>query len=174
MVLTMNAVVQDLPEGFKEFYYQGTLFAYLPSTGEGYRAYKRGSVNRWGKISYYQILYAIVNLHDGRRIGWHRVLAAQFLNQGEPLEDWQVVDHILHATGEPSQDKISNLRITTISGNALNKRVAKTSKYRGVCFDKTKGKWRAQARHICTGCKKGLGYFDDEYQAHLAYEAYVK
>ena len=117
----MNEILQELPEGFEEFYYQDTLFAYQHSTGE----------------------------------------------------DWQVVDHIRHATGEPEQDKISNLRITTISGNALNKRVAKTSRYKGVCFDKTKGKWRAQARHICTGRKKGLGYFDDEYQAHLAYEAYT-
>jgi hypothetical protein len=43
-----------------------------------------------------------------------------------------------------------------------------SSKYKGVCWNKKSNKWHTQIK--LDGKKKHLGYFTDEYEAHLAYE----
>lgn len=43
-----------------------------------------------------------------------------------------------------------------------------SSQYKGVIWDKTKNKWRANIETLKK--KKHLGYFDNEYDAHLAYQ----
>lgn len=44
----------------------------------------------------------------------------------------------------------------------------KSSKYKGVSWHKSRNKWRAQI--TINGKRKHLGYFSEEYDAHLAYE----
>lgn len=69
----------------------------------------------------------------------HRVV--WFLHHGE-IEDGFVIDHI---DGDPSNNRIDNLRLATVRENALNRRVHSNNKLgiKGVC--KTNGgyKWRA-------------------------------
>jgi len=90
----------------------------------------------------------------------HRIIASCFLNLDiENLED--VIDH---RDGNPSNNRIENLRITTGQGNDWNRTRAK-----GYSWNKHSKKWEAQikvnGRHI------HLGLFDTEEQAREAYLA---
>lgn len=60
-----------------------------------------------------------------------------------------------------------NIRIATRSQNNANgRKKAHSSRFRGVYWNKSRGKWRAEVR--ADGKKKHLGYFPDEKQAALA------
>lgn len=61
----------------------------------------------------------------------------------------------------------SNLRICTRRENLRNRRVLKTSCYKGVCWHKRTQKWTAQIR--VNDRVKYLGVFTDEREAHQAY-----
>ena len=79
------------------------------------------------------------------------------------------VDHI---NGNTLDNRRSNIRLCNHSENMRNTRHRKvrgTSKYRGVCWNKAKGKWECQIK-LGNGKKKFLGYFEDEYSASLAYD----
>ena len=79
----------------------------------------------------------------------------------------KVVDHI---NGNPSDCRRSNLRIATQHDNTKNCALPKNSStgYKGVCLDKSKGKYMA---HIHPDRKmKFLGYFDTPEEAALAYD----
>lgn len=80
----------------------------------------------------------------------------------------QIVDHINH---NGLDNRRANLRITTLAGNNRNtsSRKGSSSKYLGVSWHKTDGKWRAS---INTGdCIKHLGLFVCEVEAAKAYDA---
>jgi len=47
-----------------------------------------------------------------------------------------------------------------------------SSKYKGVSYRKKGRKWVAQTR--LSGKQKTIGYFKNEYDAHLAYEKYIE
>lgn len=68
-----------------------------------------------------------------------------------------------------------NLRNATRAENALNNRRgfnSPTSKYKGVFYDKRRGKFRATI--WVDGKKKHLGYFDNEIDAAKAYDKAAK
>ena len=77
-----------------------------------------------------------------------------------------IVDHI---NGNRLDNRKSNLRLATIEGNNRNKRklAPKTSKYKGVCWDSHKRKWKAGIK--INGKFKHLGNFDSEEEAARAY-----
>ena len=88
--------------------------------------------------------------------------------------DWNIHDispdnEIDHDDKDKSNNKIENLRIIDGSGNNRNKdkKPNCSSIYRGVNWDKNKGKWHAAIR--IDGKKKFLGLFDDENEAGLMY-----
>lgn len=99
------------------------------------------------------------------RIGGHLALEHQFA--------WLYVhgvwpDHwIDHANGDIQDNRISNLRRSTISQNAGNskKPTTNTSGFKGVY--KKRGKWSADIR--CNGDRERLGVFDSPEEAHAAY-----
>jgi len=74
-----------------------------------------------------------------------------------------------HIDGDPSNNRIENLRPATSSQNNLNrgKHKRNTSGYKGVTWVATNGKYSAR---IAIGDKRlFLGYFDDPKEAHDAY-----
>ncbi|WP_280755930.1 HNH endonuclease [Paenibacillus sp. LBL] len=77
-----------------------------------------------------------------------------------------VVDHINH---DCLDNRKENLRLCSHSKNIRNrtKRIAGTSKYKGVYFYKNLNKWKAQIE--IKGKKKHLGYFENEQDAAVAY-----
>jgi len=78
----------------------------------------------------------------------------------------QFLDHI---DGNPSNNRIENLRPATHSQNNLNrgKHKRNTSGYKGVTWVSTAGKY--STRIAINGKRFFLGYFDDAQEAHKAY-----
>ena len=76
------------------------------------------------------------------------------------------VDHI---DCDPLNNRRSNLRLATLAENNRNQRTAKnnTSGYKGVSFDKARGKWRAAIAH--DGQRYRLGSFVTVEEAREAY-----
>lgn len=102
--------------------------------------------------------YALAMTKDHRSIKLHRLL------MGFPDG---VVDHI---NGHPYDNRRSNLRITSQHCNTQNsvKPRSNTTGYKGVCFDKHKGKYMA---HIHPNGKfKFLGYYTNPIDAARAYD----
>ena len=100
----------------------------------------------------------------GAKLYVHRV--AWLLTFGE----WPpaVIDHI---NGDPSDNRIVNLRAATHRENIRNqaKRLDNTSGFKGVHLFARTGRWQA---YITTnGKRKHLGYFSDPESAHAAYVA---
>jgi len=94
----------------------------------------------------------------------HRI--AWLLHYGE----WPngIIDHI---DGNPSNNKICNLRISTSSLNAANKKrpLTNNSGFKGVSWCKTHEKWYASIK--VKGRSKNLGYYKN---AETAFAAYIK
>lgn len=77
------------------------------------------------------------------------------------------IDHI---DGNPSNNKIENLRLATRSQNmynAVKKKQVTSSKYKGVCFIKRSNKWRALINFEKTTIS--MGHFLTELEAAKAY-----
>lgn len=77
-----------------------------------------------------------------------------------------VVDHI---DGNSLDDRRCNLRICTRQQNAYNCRRSRgTSPYKGVCFEKITGRWRASI--VYQGERLNLGLYESEVEAARAYD----
>jgi hypothetical protein len=76
------------------------------------------------------------------------------------------VDHINH---NGLDNRRNNLRVCTPSQSATNKRKRRglTSRFKGVCWNKSVRKWHAQI--FVDGKKKHLGFFGSETDAAVAY-----
>lgn len=97
-----------------------------------------------------------------RRIGSKTLLLHRLL-LGLPHGDKRLGDHI---NGDRLDNRRANLRIADYKLNAANQAVindAGTSKYRGVCWAKACGKWKAYA-HV-DGKLCNLGFFATEEEA---------
>lgn len=117
--------------------------------------------------------YLIVNLSnkiDTKDKYIHVLVAESFLNH-VPDGYKKVIDHI---DSNKLNNNVSNLQIVTHRKNlSLGYKNKKTSsKYTGVCWDKGRKKWLS---NIYINKKhKYLGRFDNEYDAHLAYQNALK
>lgn len=89
-----------------------------------------------------------MNKSRGRIMRMHRVI----MNPDEGL----VVDHL---NGDRLDNRRSNLRVTTQAENCRNRKDT-----RGVCFDKSRGKWMTSYRG------KFYGRYDTEREALAAYQ----
>ena len=97
----------------------------------------------------------------------HRLLAETFLG----CIEGKSIDHI---DGNPSNNSLDNLRICTNRQNTWNSKPlkGKTSKYKGVSWDKGNNRWRAMIR--MNGKNTHIGIFTDEVDAAKAYEDVAK
>lgn len=80
-----------------------------------------------------------------------------------------------HIDSNPSNNDINNIRESTVSQNAMNKRKAKvingkspSSQFKGVSWHKQAKKWNPQIK--IDGKKKNLGSFNSEIEAAKAYD----
>ena len=137
---------------------------YEPDTGRFFWLIDRPRKTKAGdeaghknKKGYIEIRYNHKTL-NAHRIAW-------YLQTGKDPKG-MTIDHI---NGEKSDNRFKNLRIATHAENSRNRRKLKpkTSKYKGVHWYTRKQKWRAVIGH--EGRSIHLGYFHDEYEAHLAY-----
>lgn len=107
----------------------------------------------------YRIIGICGTLILARRVAWA-------LFHGE----WPV-SQIDHANGDPSDNRLCNLRPSTQVENRQNSRRRNdaSSGFKGVVWSKDHNKWRAYIGP--RGKVKHLGYFDDPAVAHAAYTA---
>lgn len=76
-----------------------------------------------------------------------------------------------HRDNDGLNNRRYNLRVASVHQNSMNTRPRKgTSKFKGVCFQKNK--WRATIMHNYKSI--GLGSFDSEFEAALAYDKKAK
>ena len=94
----------------------------------------------------------------------HKLVALTFLNH-EPCGMKEVVDHI---DNDKTNNRLDNLQLITSRENVSKDKTGCTSKYIGVHWHKRMKKWQASIR--VNDKAKYLGYFTDEYEAHLAYQ----
>jgi hypothetical protein len=84
-------------------------------------------------------------------------------------------EHVDHRDGDRSNNRRSNLRVCTRKQNAANQGPTRgaTSRFRGVCWDKQRGKWRAALTWKIAGKvrSKCVGRFTDEEEAARAWDA---
>lgn len=122
--------------------------------------------NKYGSATH-PLWYAVRNharQNDKQKsIKMHRVIWEYF----NAIPDGYEIDHINH---DGLDNRMENLRIATHRENMHNQvrnPATKTSQYKGIYWDKSHGKWKAQIK--TNGNTKSLGYFVDEVEAARAY-----
>lgn len=98
----------------------------------------------------------------------HQLLAITFLNH-IPCGHKIVVDHI---NGNRLDNRLENLQLITNRENSCKDRINGTSKYPGVCWDKSRNKWMSRMK--INNKNNYLGRFDTEEEAYLAYQNKLK
>lgn len=139
----------------------------------------RYAVTNTGEVYSYQRKRFLVCLLDANGYRYFKIRAGNGLKRFSvnrlvfklfigPIPPKYEVDHI---DRNKSNDSVSNLRLATRSQNMANtvKRKGSLSVYKGVSWHKPKGRWQSRVR--CDGQWYLMGYFDDEEQAALAYDA---
>jgi hypothetical protein len=78
-----------------------------------------------------------------------------------------------HKNANGLDNRKQNIRLCTVSQNLRNRRKFnnRTSKYLGVCWDKSKGKWMAYIKINCQ--HKFIGYYNNEEEAAIARDIYT-
>lgn len=122
---------------------------------------KNRSKNKSTSGYYYTCLHK-----KGKRKNWltHQLVAMAFLNH-TPSGLKYVVNH---KDFNKLNNNVENLEIVTQRANTNRKHLKSSSKYTGVVKIKNNNKWISQI--IVEGNKKYLGIFNNEYDAHLAYQ----
>lgn len=98
----------------------------------------------------------------------HQLVAITFLNH-KPCKYQLIVNHI---DFNRLNNNIENLEIVTARENTNRKHKKSSSQYTGVSWHKNRNKWIASI--LINRETKYLGYFLNEYDAHLAYENELK
>jgi len=94
----------------------------------------------------------------------HRLIAMAFLC------DYSAQMQVDHIDGDRSNNRVDNLRMVTPSQNKkayMMPRDGTTSRFRGVCWDRSRGLWMASV--YSNGSKKNLGRFNNEEDAAISW-----
>jgi hypothetical protein len=111
---------------------------------------------------YYAV--TLCNNKNRKQIKVSVLVAMGFLNHTPNGYVGLTVDHI---DNNPLNNNVDNLQVITKRENSSKDRKG-ISKYTGVTFNKKSNKWRSQI--WINGKNKTLGSFDDELEAHRAYQ----
>jgi len=94
----------------------------------------------------------------------HQLVAMGFLcHTPSGLE--VVVDH---KNDDKTDNRLENLQLISNRKNLTRSKKNNTSKYPGVCWDKSRSKWKASA--FISGRNQHIGSFTDELEAAKAYK----
>jgi len=112
----------------------------------------------------------IILLKKGKRKGYsvHQLVAMAFLNH-IPCGYKVVVDHI---NSNRLDNTVENLQVITQRENVFKTQGQYSSQYKGVHKDKNRTNWRASI--LINKKRINLGTFENEYDAHLAYQNKLK
>jgi len=94
----------------------------------------------------------------------HQLVAESFL--GHTVNGLKLV--VNHIDLNRKNNNVNNIEIVTHRDNSNLKHIKSSSQYTGVCWSSNDKKWKATIS--INGKNNHLGYFTDEYEAHLAYE----
>ena len=167
-----------LPHGFYSFHHEGVLLGYCPLTGRGVKWLTKpgrsGKAFQWVEIApgTRPDWRTQVWINSSHQL-WHRIVAQHFLNGGKPIRRDLEVDHRKHVDGTAAQDILTNLRIVTKRENQQNQK-PRSSRYAGVCWNKLRSKWQANATNPITGKTQYLGLFTDDRESAQAYVDYCQ
>lgn len=98
----------------------------------------------------------------------HQLVAMAFLNH-KPCGYNKVINHI---DFNKLNNNVDNIEITTQRKNSNKKHIKSLSKYVGVVYAKHAKKWKAQI--MINKKVKYLGYFNNEYDAHISYQNKIR
>jgi len=128
---------------------------------------------KWGKVRLLKLGsdscgYLVVNLHKNGKVKMrkiHQLVVESFLCHKPDGYKALIVDHI---NNNKLDNRLDNLQLVTQRHNISKDVKNVSSKYTGVCWDKSKSKWKSSI-HI-NSKDKHLGYFPNELEAHQAYQ----
>ena len=153
----MNEIWKDVPN--YEVRYKVSNLGRVKSILKNGEKIMKGSMSVKGYMQYTLTMKPKYNVFTGQQL-----VAMAFLNH-IPCGVNLVIDHI---NDNKLDNRVENLQIVTNRYNSYKTQGKYSSKYKGVYFVKATKKWRS---HIVINNKTiHLGYFDNEYQAHLAYQ----
>ncbi|WP_272516333.1 MULTISPECIES: HNH endonuclease signature motif containing protein [unclassified Providencia] len=136
-----------------------SLLMYDPITGVFKKKFKNGNIRSvgWDCGNGYFRVKVKDRIYLAHRLAWLYVYGSY-----PSLE----IDHI---NRNPSDNRISNLRLASSSENKRNtaRNSANTSGFKGVSFHKRRNLWQATIR--CNGKQIHLGYFNNPEDAYSAY-----
>lgn len=118
--------------------------------------YERVKQHTWNTDSRYAV--ATIN---GKKTYLHRFIMEAYTSLG--------ASHIDHVNGKKLDDRRRNLRTCNKNENAANmkKSSGRSSKYKGVVYDRSKSKYKAEIKS--NQKLHHIGYYDKEIDAALAY-----
>ena len=99
-----------------------------------------------------------------KKIQVHKLVAMAFLNHVP--NGYEIV--VNHKDFNILNNKLSNLELVSQRENTNRKHLKSTSKYTGVYWYKRDKKWKSSIQ--VNGKNKNLGTFENEHDAHLAYQ----
>jgi hypothetical protein len=112
--------------------------------------------------------YCFLTLYDNKiqskRFSIHQLVAIAFLNH-KPNGFKLVINH---KDFDRTNNNVNNLEIVTQRQNTNLKHIPHSSQYTGVSWDNKFKRWKA--RIYFNKKDKHIGYYKNEYEAHLAYE----
>lgn len=95
----------------------------------------------------------------------HQLIAETFLNHKPDGTQKFVIDHV---NNDKLDNRLENLQIISQRQNKTKDSKKSSSIYTGVTWSKCHKKWQSSIR--INGKKKYLGYFINEYDAHISYQ----
>jgi len=128
------------------------------------KSLNKSKILKPGKTPYGHLFVNLYKEKKAKSRTVHQLVAVAFLNH-KPCRFEAVIDHV---DNNRTNNIVSNLQITTQRANLSKSNKEKTSKYIGVIWHKSSKKWRSSIR--IGSSRKYLGYFENEFDAHLAYQ----